>query len=433
VSAPAESAGGSRAWIAPGLLGLLLLYTAAIHHGVGPVRLAARDRWYTPTGFLLDSELAQPLLDPPGLAFVSLGLPALLLVAGVMITTRSAVAIAAAAACAVATLLFVFYGVLAPFPWQFFGWRASAVLVLIAVAIGTAVSAPLLAGSWLRLRPWLRAATWLPAAVLAIAFLRNATGTDASLDFGLSPWPAVAVFGLEVGALFAAIGWLATAAGLFLIDRAHGAPPRIAIGLLAAALLPALLLLAGSGLHLFPFQVGPWLAGGVALACCAAAAAAATLFVRGRDDLRAARARRIGVGALLVGVPLAAGQAWAQLDYYVTREVYAGRIIDALEAYLARETLYPDTLDELVAAGDLDAIPEPAIGFDALYDGRFEYQGFGTSYLLEFPAPRWVQCAYTPAIVYEEGEEEEYEGDGEFAAEDLLESWSCPSQPPELW
>ena len=45
---------------------------------------------------------------------------------------------------------------------------------------------------------------------------------------------------------------------------------------------------------------------------------------------------------------------------------------------------------------------------------------------MEFPAPRWVQCAYVPAAVYEEYEEEEYE-------DDLGESWSCPSRPPELW
>ena len=60
----------------------------------------------------------------------------------------------------------------------------------------------------------------------------------------------------------------------------------------------------------------------------------------------------------------------------------------------------------------------------------FEYQGFGMSYLIQFPAPRWVQCAYTPAPVYEEYEEEEYE---DLEEEDLEESWSCPSHPPELW
>ena len=43
---------------------------------------------------------------------------------------------------------------------------------------------------------------------------------------------------------------------------------------------------------------------------------------------------------------------------------------------------------------------------------------------------RWVQCAYTPAAVYDEDEEEEYEDEDE---EDLAASWSCPSRPPELW
>jgi hypothetical protein len=157
---------------------------------------------------------------------------------------------------------------------------------------------------------------------------------------------------------------------------------------------------------------------------------AARLFLRGRQGSLAARARRIAVGAVLLGFPLVAGQAWAYLDYYVTRELRAQEIIDALEVHLERETLYPDSLEELVEAGDLDAIPEPEVGFDLLYDGQFDYRSFGSSYLMEFPAPRWVQCAYTPAAVYDEDEEEEYEDEDE---EDLAASWSCPSRPPELW
>jgi hypothetical protein len=176
----------------------------------------------------------------------------------------------------------------------------------------------------------------------------------------------------------------------------------------------------------------------------------------------------------------------------VTREVRARRIIDALDKYLVRETVYPDSLQELVQKGDIPEIPEPAIGFGFLYDAKFRYQNFGTSFILEFPAPRWVECAYTPPFS-DEGEmddegalekvpsdeaapsaaqeppspadeqgadageaqasesagsedgyvaqpnpadadypdDAENAGDGE--GETLGEAWSCPSKPPELW
>ena len=47
--------------------------------------------------------------------------------------------------------------------------------------------------------------------------------------------------------------------------------------------------------------------------------------------------------------------------------------------------------------------------------------------ILEFSAPRWIQCAYNPPYADEYEEEEDAE------LEDLGGSWSCPSKPPELW
>ena len=44
--------------------------------------------------------------------------------------------------------------------------------------------------------------------------MRNATGTDPALDFSISPWPAVPVFGIEVGALFVAAALVGIALGL---------------------------------------------------------------------------------------------------------------------------------------------------------------------------------------------------------------------------
>jgi hypothetical protein len=119
------------------------------------------------------------------------------------------------------------------------------------------------------------------------------------------------------------------------------------------------------------------------------------------------------------------------MDYSRTRDGHAQTIIDALNAYRAREGAYPEELAALVAGGDIPTIPKPEIGFRMLTDQEFVYQNFGDSYLLEFSAPRWIQCAYNPPYVDEEAEpggEAEMAGDGAGEGE-----WSCPSKPPELW
>jgi len=476
---PALASSAVLGW---GLVALLVAYTTGVHHGIGPPRLGVDPPWYATRSFLFEWSWLEPALASPARAFVVLGLPALLGAAAVLIVSRSALARALALSCVAATLLFVFYGVVAPFPWEFFGWRGSAVLVLTGAAVGFALAAPWLAGSWLRLG-WLpRGIVLLPFVAFVLGFLRNATGTDPELRFSLSPWPAVAVFGLEVGALFVTIGYLGAAIGVAALARAAASERARAVamaGVAAALAVPALLLLAGSALSLFPFRVGlPTLGGttlavgGVLAAALGGAAwgvAAAGALVGGglaaalsgsagaggavagvgvlaalAGALRAGlgaprpalsrRARWIAVGAALVGVPLAAGQAWAGYDYWVTREVLAREIIDGLQRYAGREALYPDDLDALVSAGDLASVPEPAIGFDFLYDGAFRYQSFGSSFILEFPAPRWVECAYTPPYEDEPIDDDgEDTGGSEPGSDALDEAWSCPSRPPELW
>jgi hypothetical protein len=92
---------------------------------------------------------------------------------------------------------------------------------------------------------------------------------------------------------------------------------------------------------------------------------------------------------------------------------------------------------ELVEANYLDAVPTPSIGFGFLYDGKFRYRSFGSSYILEFPAPRWVECAYTPPYEDDDYADEEEDAEDSGGASDGDESfgasWSCPSKPPELW
>ena len=101
-------------------------------------------------------------------------------------------------------------------------------------------------------------------------------------------------------------------------------------------------------------------------------------------------------------------------------------------AHYEREGGYPDDPGELVALGLLGYVPVPRVGFRFLEEQEFVYQNFGISYLLEFSAPRWVQCAYNPPYQDEDLDEEEpqEELDDEGA---LPGSWSCPAKPPELW
>ena len=426
-----------------------LTYAVLIHYGVGPSNKGMAWHWYTPRTFLLDVELLYPVFETIGRALLGTALPAMALVALVFATCRSAVGRALALTSLVAVLLYTFYGVQAPRIWEFFHWRASAVLALTAVVVGFSLAAPLLAASWLRLAWALRLLIYLPIVFAVFALVRNATGTDESLTFAISPWPAVPVFGIEVGALFVA-AWLAgTGVGLRAIATSRSAEgPRarasFLLQLLLAIALPALLLWIGSQLGLFPFRAGARTFIGASLVTALVIAVASRM--RSSAEDLAQRARFVLAGAALIGIPLIGSEAVARYDYHVTREIRARRILDALELYIARETVYPDSLQDLVKAGDIESIPEPAIGFGFLYDAHFRYQNFGTSFILEFPSPRWVECAYTPPF---SDEEDDAESDGNGAAEDgagadaaedeegsgdsLGEAWSCPSKPPELW
>jgi hypothetical protein len=400
---------------------LLLAYTAWIHHGIGPVRPGFEGEWYTPRAFLFESDWTAALLGSRGLAFASLGGPAVLLGGVVALLSRSALAQALGFAATIAVLLFLFYGLIGAPTWQFFGWRGSAVLLLTAVPVGCAIAAPALAARWLALGWPLRIASYLPFVAFGLGFLRNATGTDPNLPFAISPWPAVPIFGLEVGALFVAIVLGTTAAGLHARTRASHRGGFVVLALV----LPAVGLGLGGLLGLFPFRVG---AGVIAVLTLASAVAIAVASFGNTAN----RARAFGVGAALIAAPVLVGETLAYADYTYTREVSARRVIDGLQRYVEREEFYPEDLETLLETGDLAAIPVPTQGFGAGDDDAFEYQSFGTSYLLGFTATRWVQCAYTPPVIYDD-EEERLEALEELGEDAGAEAWSCPSRPPELW
>jgi hypothetical protein len=451
---PAEDGGTARR--RPDALGwafalLAVLYAYGIHQGIGPDPISAEPSWYHPRGFLLRWSWFSWALETSGRLMLVLTLPALALTAAVFLSGRSAVARGLALSAVVATLLFLFYGDVATGVWEFFHWRASAVLALMALAVGFAIAAPFLAASWLRFGWPLRLALFLPVCFALIAFIRNATGTDPSLRFAISPWPAVPVFGIEVGALFVMVWYLGAALGVGGVARARArdggsAALPLALGVLLGIGVPVALLAAGSALSLLPFKAGAGTLGTVAVACALAIALSSSVGVGRQPEALRRRTRHLAVGAALIAVPLVVGQVWARWDYYWTREHRAREIIDAMERYLEKEEIYPDELEDLVKDGYLDEVPEPFIGFGFLYDGHFRYRSFGTSFILEFPAPRWVECAYTPPYVEEDEEYESEDGDEEKPLgasdealglggddESLDEAWSCPSKPPELW
>jgi hypothetical protein len=425
---------GARARVVGALLTLASLVLAGLlHHGFGPDLAGQGGKWWEPRGFL-----HEPLggfgLSEGGLPSLAVGaVPLLVLAVAVVLTTRSAVARWLAVSSVLAGASFGFYGLGFSAPWEIFQWRWSGTMILFALAVGGALCALWLARSWQRLGwPW-RLAVYLPVFVGVVVFERNVTGTDPNLPFALSPWPAVQVFALETACLLAAVIFAGLALGLLAYSRLQGRLGPVAgalVGGLVSLAVPALVLLLAASRSLLPFQASRGLLQLVTL-LTAVLGVAASLPRFGQPARLAEHGRLFGTAALLLGLPLLTGQLLARSDYVTTRDGRAQRVIDALEAHYAEQELYPETLAELVDSGRLESIPQPRIGFPLFSHQEFVYQSFGTSYLLEFAAPRWVQCAYNPpyADLIEEEEEGGEDGDGS----DLGGSWSCPSNPPELW
>jgi len=444
---------GVARFVLPGVLVAgSVAYAFAIHHGFGP-RPEVPDsalRWWSPRGFAMQELIGTSwewLLEERGKGMVTLGAPSILLLAGVFATTRSALARVTALVASFATLLFLYYALgvgVTQVAWNFFHWRASGTMLAVAAVIGCAIGSPWLAASWLRLGWPARLAWFLPVIALVLVIERNVTGTNDALPFAISPWPAVQVFGFEAIGTTIASQLAGVALALLGVRAWRKSKGRLsgALLILAGIATPALAWRAFSFLELLPFRVTQQRMLGAALFCTVLIVLAG---IGVRFDPKRLRTRAIhaAVAAGLVGIPLLIGTGWARWDYTRTRDQNAHRIIEALEIYFARESVYPDALSQLVEAGLIDAIPKPEIGFAIgnADETHFTYQAFGTSYLLEFSAPRWVQCAYNPPYDGEEDEDEEIataasEGGGatEEDEEDLGGgSWSCPSKPPELW
>ena len=441
-------------FVVPGLILIAsIAYAVVLHHGLGPRPELPESalRWWSPRGFLMQALVGsswESLLDDRAKGMAVFGAPSLLLLIALWATTRSALARAVAVTTTLSIVFFLYYALgsgNAQVVWNFFHWRWSGTMLAVATVMGCAIASPWLAASWLRLGWPARLAWFLPITALVLVIERNVTGTNAYLPFAISPWPAVQVFGFEaIGTTLAAefVGVALALLGLY----------RLRIGMRATGLL---LLLAGVALPagwfalgadgLLPFRVTEGRLIGAAVVCAVFLAIAA---IGVRFDPARLRRRAIHTAAAgaLLGIPLFVGEAWARWDYTRTRDVHAQRIIDALNGYYAAQTTYPESLEQLVEAKLLDAIPQPEIGFALPGEevAAFTYQGFGTSYLLEFSAPRWVQCAYNPPYLDETGEDagddpalDVAQGGDEASSEGEDDlgggAWSCPSKPPELW
>ncbi len=392
---------------------LTLLWAAVLHQGVGPS--FRESSWIQPSSFLRGD-----IPDQLGAALAVLVLPCAALAIAVCFVTRSTLARTLAGFATIASACFVFYGLEVDRVWRFFHWRWSVSIVLFAAVVALACYAPILAARWRQFGWPLRLALYLPLFVCLLVYERNVTGTNPDLPLALSPWPAVQILGLELVASAVAALELGVSLGLAGLSRG---PLLAGLGVAATVAFPLASLALGSSSGLLPFQAGPRLYTATAVACLTVLAVCALWRPRERKSW-ARRAVNVGLGGLLAALPLVAGQALTRIDYSMTRDGRAQQIIDALAAYRARTSSYPDELAELEGAGLLAEIPRPHIGFASSQE--FVYQNFGESYLLEFSAPRWIQCAYNPPMQLEPGEEAE---DGE----DLGGAWSCPQKPPELW
>jgi hypothetical protein len=319
---------------------------------------------------------------------------------------------------------FGYYGWLDPETWQDYTWRWPAVLLVTATYLSTFLLAPSLVRA-VRARPGGLQAAALLAFAAPVYFLSiEVTGTNPRLQWNVSPWPTVTLYGFLLLGLLLGVIHLAAGVGLLVRGRAAGAARTVLAVAVAAALAAAL--------RPIPFAK----AGAIQLALLALPAGllAALVGRRGEDG-------RPALAYLLAGVLLLAnikvGQWQGEAFLAEARDEIAPRVIAALERHRQERGSYPEELPELVPAY-LPEIPLPSIGWLDSGDETFMYTVLGDSFLLEFPHVLWVQCAYSPAYAEEEADDEEAADAAEANAaaddeEPLPATWSCESKPPRLW
>jgi hypothetical protein len=345
--------------------------------------------------------------------------------------------------------VFVYYGLRAEQVWRFFEWRFAAVSASFCAVVVAIAFAPQLFAQARRLSRLLAWALALGACAGIFLLSTEVTGTNSSMQFNISPWPIVTLFGfLLAGAQIAALV-AATGAASWVRTRVAGRATGALLGLGAAAAVAAVA-------SWFVFSIPGRRAFLVVLALIFAGVGA--LRREREPETAAARgARSFAAGALILVAILGSAQIAGSLQRRA-RDVTALVVLDALEAYKKDNSTYPDKLDALVPKY-LSEIPRPQIGLIRDEDDRFSYSNYGDSYMLEFASVLWVQCQYSPPYEFAAADPSEKEelpdvptkGDtpdvaaGSEPSEDdaalkatlaqhgLSGSWSCPKEPPKLW
>ena len=277
----------------------------------------------------------------------------------------------------------------------------------------------------------MRAAATRSRAVQALAVLALAaavyflstevTGTNPFLEWNLSPWPVITLYGFLLFGLLFGVIHLAAGLGLAARERLGGAP-----GLAAGA----------RGRRRS------------SRCCCAASRSSRRPRPHRAPRARRRRSRRVGrlaareersaarpflVAAALILASIKAGQWQAEYFQAKARDEIAPQLIAALERHRQERGSYPSDLSGLVPQY-LPGLPNPRVGWLADPGEDFTYTDLGDSFLLEFASVLWVQCAYSPPYV-EEAEEDEPPDVAAGGSDDrMLEaSWSCERKPPRLW
>lgn len=400
-----------------------------LFHGPGPSpsERAMDLPWWRPLGLAqsLDWSILAPLQDisaaytearhfgrwePLGLVpFGIFGLPVALLTALGFHVYRSAAARVVVLAVGLTTCAFVYYGWLDLATWQDYAWRWPIALFVTSLYLAAFVLAPALVDELRRRPPWVQAIAFLLFVVPVYFMITEITGTNPELEWNLSPWPVITLYGFLLFGLM--LGVIHLAAGLGMAAGTRWAGPGGAI--LAAVVAAGV----AAVLRGIPFAVADAMRIAV-LAVPAALLAAWGSSGTARSERRWAACFVAAGFTILLGVKL--GQWQAEYFQAEARDDISPRVIAALEEHRADHGSYPLELSELVP-DYLPELPNPRVGWFGEEGEAFMYIDLGDSYLLEFASAMWVQCHYSPP--YEDEEE----------GERLEASWSCEPRPPRLW
>jgi hypothetical protein len=420
------------------LLAVAVLYYYALGPGPTPSERAMELPWWRPLGSVQQPEweLLAPLQaiteaaevarhegrwEPRGLIPLSVfGLPVGLLAALGFRLFRSAVVRVLISALALTLLAFSYYGWLDVETWRDYTWRWPIALFTTSLYLSAFALGPALVRAAAARSRGVQALAALGFAVSIYFLSTEVTGTNPFLEWNLSPWPVITLYGFLLFGLLFGVVHLAAGLGLAVQGRLGGAP-GLAAGVGTAAVVAAML-------HGIPFEQTT--AARVALLALGAGGLVAWAGW-GRQERGAALPFLVAAALTLASIK--AGQWQAEYFQAKARDEIAPQLIAALERHRQEQDSYPVELSGLVPTY-LPTLPNPRVGWLADPGEDFTYTNLGDSFLLEFASVLWVQCAYSPPYV-EETEEDE-PADVAAGGEDdrMLEaSWSCERKPPRLW